>query len=247
MNKLYEKRKVLFLISTICLALAFLVGLLSDGSAVLTTLGIGQGYNVFHSFGSTMIVLVRLLTILLSCLASLCLVLAAFLQWRKDKNAMLLLIFAVLQIAMIFLGVVNQILSFLTYEYFDFAQLLGCLSFLPLVFAAYLILFSIIKVKGPVIPIIGLVLILLMTGSSLLSGCGVILRNIVSMFEFFHISMLWNVLRSIVSILIGMVSNIGLLLLVPMAFYIPKEAVAVAPAEEAPVAEAPVAEVPAAE
>lgn len=242
MKKLYEKRKVLFLISTICLALAFVTGLLSNGSAVLTTLGIGQGYNAFHSFGSTMMVLVSLLTILLSCLASLCLVLAAFLQWRKDKNAMLLLIFALLQLAVIFLNVVNQILSFLTYKYFDFAQLLGCLSFLPLVFAAYLILFSIIKTKGPVVPIIGLVLILLMTGSSLLSGCGAILTNIINMFQYFHISMLWNVLRSIVSILIGMVSNIGLLLLVPMAFYTPKEAVAVAPAEEAPVAEAPAAE-----
>lgn len=244
MNKLYEKRKVLFLISTICLALAFVTGLLSNGSAVLSTLGIGYGYNVFHSFGSTVMALVSLLTILLSCLISLCLVLAAFLQWRKDKNAMLLLISAVLQIAVIFLNIVNQVLSFLTYEYFNFAQLLGCLSFLPLVFAAYLILFSIIKTKGPVVPIIGLVLILLMTGSSLLSGCGAIITNIVSMFEYFHISMLWSVLRNIVSVLIGMVSNIGLLLLVPMAFYIPKEKAAVAevPAEEAPVEEAPAAE-----
>ncbi len=244
MNKLYEKRKVLFLISTICLAVAFVVGLLSSGSTLLNILGIGTGYNIFYSFGSVLMTLVSVLSVLLSCIISLCLVLAAFLQWRKDKNAKLLLIVGVLQILIMFLNLVNQIFSFLTYEYFDFVALLSCFSFLPFVFAAYLILFSIIKTKGPVIPIIGAVLILLLTGSSLLSGFSHIIYTIVNMFDYFHFRMLLNAVVEIISILVGLVSQIGLLLLVPMAFYIPKNAAAAeSVAEEVPAAEeAPIAE-----
>ena len=152
----------------------------------------------------------------------------------------------VISIIALFMGLVSYLVSSIAYDYFTFAIFLTTIldCFLPCLFAAYLIVFSLIKMKGPVVPIIGAVLVVLLCGSSIIGTFSQIISNIIHMFDYFSWGIVWSTIVVIFSNFINLIQNVGLLLLVPVAFYIPKEeeVVVAEVIEEAAIEETPAAE-----
>lgn len=244
MNKFLEKnKKLLLLISMICLGVALL------GNLVSSCIGIfGSFANMFDRFGVFLTRIISISSNLLALLGAACYVGAAFFMWKKNDHMKLLGISGLISVVVMFLGILGYIVSSITYDYFNFGTLVSeffaCI--LPFVFAAYLVVFSVIKVKGPVIPIVGAALVLLVGGSSLTGNFVAFIRNVVNMFNFFHPSMLISLFINLVTSFVNMASSVGLLLLVPLAFYAPKDDVTEAEiVEEA--AEVASEEIPAAE
>ena len=151
----------------------------------------------------------------------------------------------VLMVIGLFMSLVSYLFSSIAYDYFAFGIFLTVVldCFLPCLFAAYLIVFSLMKMKGPVVPIIGAVLVVLLCGSSVIGTLTQTVSNIIHMFDYFSWGIVWNTIVMIFNNFINLIQNVGLLLLVPVAFYIPKDEEAAAEViEEAAVEETPAAE-----
>lgn len=245
MKFLTEKKKLFALIALICFAITLVSNLFSAGGSI-----IGSFEYMFDGFGRFLISAISIISSLLALLIPLCYMVAAFFVWKKDNHMKLLAIGGVCVILNMFLAFVSQIISFITYDYFNFGILLTQFfaNCLPFVFAAYLIIFSLIKVKGPIVPIAGAALIALMLGSGLLGGAANFVQNIINLFDYFHWRNVWFTITSLFSSGMSLIGSAGLLLLVPAALYIPKEEVteteeiiteepAAEEAEEAPAAE----------
>lgn len=223
MKFLSEKKKLFALIALICFALTFCVNLLS-ATSIFGLLG-----DMFDSFGQFLLTGVSMISIVIGLLASLSYLAAAFFVWKKDNHMKLLGVAGVLVIINMFLSFVAQIISYITYGYFSFGVLISQSitmivgNAVPFIFAAYLIIFSLIKVKGPVVPIVGAALIALMFGSGLLGGITSFFTGVVNLFDYFSWGMVWNLITNLFSVGGNLISIIGMLLLVPMAFYIPKD------------------------
>ena len=223
MKFLTEKKKLFALIAMICFALTFCINLFS-ATSIFNSLRF-----MFNNFGQFLLGSMNIVSVLVGLLVSLCYVAAAFFVWKKNDHMKILGIAGVCVILNLFLGFVVQIISYFTYGYYNFgmivAQAVSLLvaDILPFIFAAYLIVFSLIKVKGPIAPIVGAALIVLMFGSALVGGVSLFISNIVNLFDYFSWNMVWNLFRNMLSTGGSLISIIGMLLLVPMAFYIPKD------------------------
>lgn len=242
MKFLTEKKKLFALIALICFALTFCANLLS-ATRVFGLLG-----DMFDSFGQFLLTGTSMISIAIGLLASLSYLAAAFFVWKQDNHMKILGIAGVLVIVNMFLSFVSQIISYITYDYFSFGTFLSysvsmvVANAVPFIFAAYLIVFSLIKVKGPVVPIVGAALIALMFGSGLLGGITAFFTGVVNLFDYFSWGMVWGLITNLFQNGANLISIIGMLLLVPMAFYIPKDEKVEETAEEVVAEAEPVVE-----
>ena len=241
MKFLTEKKKLFALIAMICLALTLVYNVIAACAGAISSLG-----SMFYNFRSFLVNFVSLITIGIGLLTVLCYVAGAFLVWKKDDHMKILGLGGVISIIALFMGLVSYLVSSITYDYFTFGIFLTTIldCFLPCLFAAYLIVFSLIKMKGPVVPIIGAVLVVLLCGSSIIGVFSQTISNIIHLFDYFSWGIVWNTIVMIFHNFINLIQNVGLLLLVPVAFYIPKEeeVVVAEVIEEAVIEETPAAE-----
>lgn len=244
MKFLTEKKKLFSLIAMICLAVNMVCIVIYTGAVTLGTSG-----GLFDNFKRFIFTGISLSATAIGLLVPVCYTVAAFFVWKKNDHMKILGVAGAISIISMFIAFVGNFASAIAYGYFSFGTLVGQLfsQFLPFVFAAYLIVFSLIKVKGPVVPIAGAVLIVLFCGSELWGAATLVVRNFIHMIQYFSWGIIWNTIVSVIVSGVEMIGNIGLLLLVPAAFYIPKDEEAavgevVANAEAEIVEEIPVAE-----
>ena len=104
---------------------------------------------------------------------------------------------------------------------------------IPFLFAAYLVVFSLMKVKSPAVPIAGAVLIVLLCGSGILGVISGLIQYIAAYGRYFSWDFVWRIITILFQCGLDIITCAGLLLLVPLAFYSPKEEAAEEVIEEA--------------
>ena len=232
MKMLMEKKKLFALIAMICFAAVFCttaIGVLSDT--------VGRLNYMFNSFGEFLLSASYICASFLGALTIACYAGAAFFQWKKDDHKKILALAGICTMGVLFMGLVYQIIFFIVYDYFRFNILVSLFfgDIMPFLFAAFLIALSLLKIKGPAVPIAGAVLIALLCGSGIL-GTITSLVNYFSIVRYFSWDVVWNVVKMLFQGGKEIILCAGLLLLVPMAFYIPKEEPELI-SEESPIAE----------
>ena len=220
MKFLTKKKSTLALIALICFAFNLIYNLIGSIGDIFEAMD-----NMFDSFGLFLLSANSILSILISLLIPLFYLGCALFVWKKNSHMKLLCFSGLCIIVNIFLTFIGQIISFITFQYFDFNPLVNIFvsNLLPFLFAAYLVIFSLLKVKGPAVPIAGAAFIGLMLVAGVLGGSISFIEDVFNLFDYFS----WDLVRGIITNLfdstINLISQVGLLLLVPAALYIPKE------------------------
>ena len=148
----------------------------------------------------------------------------AFLTWKKGPNKLLFLICSGAMLMQMFVMFIAEIIVTIANSYysFNFAGLfLG--NMLPFLLAAYMVVFTFLKLDGPIVPIIGAGIAGTALVTQFFSGFGSFISYLVILFkdfDFRNILGVGNVLNSAIS---SLAFWAGVLLLVPLAFYQPKK------------------------
>ena len=230
MKFLTQKKKLLSMIAMICLAAVFCV------TAIAALIDMfGQFRNMFATFGFFLLSASALIGSFLGVATAACYAGAAFFQWKQGDHKKILALAGLCSLACLFVNFVYQIIFFIVFDNFQFSTLVSQFfgDVIPFLFAAYLVVFSLMKVKSPAVPIAGAVLIVLLCGSGILG----VISSLISYISVFSRHFSWDFVWRIITILfqggLDIISCAGLLLLVPLAFYSPKEEAAEEVMEEA--------------
>ncbi len=219
MDFITKRTKTWFLFSLIAFALAIVLYFFSFLGNIVN-LGIsGYGMNIVY-------IITMVLSMFVAVLLFAAFGVTSFFAWKKEPNKLLFLICSGVLLLYLFLTLVVEIILAASIRFYSFR--FGALFFngLPyFLLAAYMVVFTFIKMEGPVPAIIGAGISGLSIVIYLCTTFVQFIRSVVNMFRYFNFNTVLSLFTNSGYNLATLLFWVGVLLLVPLAFYQAKKAV----------------------